>query len=91
MNPLPVSENSRLNFHSLKSPEHNLTLQDSLYALRGETKQAFDEAKALEARWKEIEREQKEVYQVRGFTQTCSENILTKAYPESDSQLHSFS
>jgi hypothetical protein len=30
-----------------------------------ETKQAFDEAKSLEARWKELEREQKELYQVR--------------------------
>jgi len=41
----------------------NLNLQDSLYALREDTKAAFDEAKALEARWKEIDREQKELYQ----------------------------
>lgn len=41
-----------------------MTLQDSLYRLRAETKDAFDEAKALEARWKDLEREQKEVYQV---------------------------
>jgi len=34
-----------------------------LYRLRSETKDAFDEAKNLEARWKEVEREQKEVYQ----------------------------
>ena len=44
--------------------ENNLAYQDALYKLRSETKDAFDEAKRLEARWKEIEREQKEVYQV---------------------------
>ncbi|KAK0201879.1 hypothetical protein DFS33DRAFT_1029380 [Desarmillaria ectypa] len=43
--------------------KNNLTLQDSLYALRSETKEAFDGAKALEARWKELEKEQKDVYQ----------------------------
>ncbi|KAH0832046.1 hypothetical protein J3R83DRAFT_12953 [Lanmaoa asiatica] len=41
----------------------NLSLQDRLYQLRSETKDAFDQAKSLEARWKEVEREQKEVYQ----------------------------
>ncbi len=46
--------------------ENNLALQDSLYHLRAETKDAFDEAKALEARWKELEKEQKDVYQVDG-------------------------
>jgi hypothetical protein len=45
--------------------ENNLTLQQRLYELRSETKEAFDEAKQLEARWKELEKEQKEVYQVR--------------------------
>lgn len=45
--------------------EHNLALQDSLYNLRSETKDTFDEAKALEARWKDLEKEQREVYQVR--------------------------
>lgn len=45
--------------------ENNLTLQEPLYQLRSETKDAFDEAKQLEARWKEVEREQREVYQVR--------------------------
>lgn len=45
--------------------ENNLTLQDPLYQLRSDTKQTFDEAKRLEARWKELEREQREVYQVR--------------------------
>jgi Modifier of rudimentary (Mod(r)) protein len=45
-------------------PEHNLALEDDLYKLRSDTKDAFDEAKALEARWKEVEREQREVYQV---------------------------
>ncbi|PFH47461.1 hypothetical protein AMATHDRAFT_152006 [Amanita thiersii Skay4041] len=43
--------------------QHNLTLQDGLYKLRSETKDAFDEAKQLEARWKDLEKEQKEVYQ----------------------------
>ncbi|KAG7442956.1 uncharacterized protein BT62DRAFT_904407 [Guyanagaster necrorhizus] len=43
--------------------KNNLALQDSLYALRSETKEAFDESKALEARWKELEKEQKDVYQ----------------------------
>ncbi|KAL6304401.1 hypothetical protein BKA93DRAFT_783822, partial [Sparassis latifolia] len=42
---------------------HNLALQDSLYKLRTETQEAFDEAKALEKRWKDLEKEQKEVYQ----------------------------
>ncbi|KAL4080883.1 hypothetical protein J3A83DRAFT_4203163 [Scleroderma citrinum] len=41
----------------------NLSLQDRLYQLRSETKDAFDEAKAFEARWKELEREQRELYQ----------------------------
>jgi hypothetical protein len=39
-------------------------VQEHLYRLRSETKEAFDEAKGLEARWKELEKEQKEVYQV---------------------------
>ncbi|KAG6820701.1 hypothetical protein H0H93_012754 [Arthromyces matolae] len=43
--------------------QHNLRLQESLYQLRSETQEAFDEAKSLEARWKDIEKEQKEVYQ----------------------------
>ena len=42
----------------------NLSLQDRLYQLRTETKEAFDEAKSLESRWKDVEREQREVYQV---------------------------
>lgn len=44
--------------------ENNLALQQRLYDLRSETKDAFDEAKRLESRWKELEKEQKEVYQV---------------------------
>ncbi|THH28706.1 hypothetical protein EUX98_g5484 [Antrodiella citrinella] len=43
--------------------QNALTLQEPLYTLRSETKEAFDEAKQLEARWKEVEREQREVYQ----------------------------
>lgn len=45
--------------------DNNMTLQESLYQLRSETQEAFDEAKALEWRWKDLEREQREVYQVR--------------------------
>ncbi|RDB17865.1 Vacuolar protein-sorting-associated protein 37 1 [Hypsizygus marmoreus] len=41
----------------------NLRLQDTLYNLRSDTQDAFDEAKALETRWKELERDQREVYQ----------------------------
>ncbi|KAG6816041.1 hypothetical protein H0H87_009107 [Tephrocybe sp. NHM501043] len=51
---------------------NNLRLQESLYQLRSETQDAFDEAKALEARWKELDKEQKEVYQelwVNGVSQ----------------------
>ncbi|KNZ76734.1 hypothetical protein J132_08806 [Termitomyces sp. J132] len=48
---------------------NNLRLQDSLYQLRSETQEAFNEAKSLEARWKEIEKEQKEVYQVQSSFQ----------------------
>jgi hypothetical protein len=46
----------------------NLSLQDRLYELRTETKEAFDNAKSLESRWKDLEREQREVYQVRRRT-----------------------
>ena len=46
------------------SPDQNLTLQDELYRLHSREKNAFDEAKALEARWTEVQREKKEVYQV---------------------------
>ncbi|KAI8986217.1 hypothetical protein BD414DRAFT_515253 [Trametes punicea] len=41
----------------------NLAYQDDLYRLRSETQEAFDRAKSLEARWKEVEKEQREVYQ----------------------------
>jgi hypothetical protein len=44
-------------------------MQDDLYRLRSETQQAFDEAKALEARWKVLEREQRELHQVNLRTQ----------------------
>jgi len=47
--------------------KNNLSLQDELYKLRAETQAAFDESRSLEARWKSLEREQKEVYQ--RFTQ----------------------
>lgn len=35
--------------------KNNLSIQDGLYILRSETQAAFDQAKALEARWKEVE------------------------------------
>ena len=44
--------------------EQNLELQEQLYKLRAETQEAFDEAKRLEARWNDLEREQRELYQV---------------------------
>ena len=45
--------------------QSRISLRDELYKLRSETKDAFDaEAKALEARWTELQREQKDVYQV---------------------------
>nr|VWP00953.1 AAA domain-containing protein [Ganoderma boninense] len=47
----------------LMVPENNIALQDNLYRLRSETQDAFDRAKQLEARWKEVEKEQREVYQ----------------------------
>ena len=46
---------------------NNLALQDQLYKLRSETKEGFDRAKSLELRWKSLEKEQKNVYQVRVF------------------------
>ena len=50
--------------------ENNLALKESLYQLRSDTKDAFDQSKRLEARWKEIDREQKELYQVR-YDEIC--------------------
>lgn len=47
--------------------ENNLAYQEDLYRLRSETQEAFDSAKSLEARWKELEKEQREVYQVRRY------------------------
>ncbi|KAF8578080.1 hypothetical protein K439DRAFT_1654903 [Ramaria rubella] len=58
-----IQAQSELGMANESIAKNNLALQDSLYALRNETKQIFDEAKALETRWKELEREQKEVYQ----------------------------
>ncbi|KAJ7819355.1 hypothetical protein B0H14DRAFT_2836563 [Mycena olivaceomarginata] len=37
--------------------KHNLELQDPLYRLRAETQEAFDDAKNLETRWRDVERE----------------------------------
>ncbi|TRM64088.1 hypothetical protein BD626DRAFT_401683, partial [Schizophyllum amplum] len=45
------------------SIEANTAQQDSLYQLRAKTQESFDQAKALEARWKELEKEQRDVYQ----------------------------
>ena len=41
-----------------------MALRDELYRLRSQTQDAFDEAKRLEVRWCEIEKEQRELYQV---------------------------
>lgn len=43
----------------------NLLLQDDLYKLRADTQEAFDEAKSLLARQKDLDREQRELHQVR--------------------------
>ena len=59
-----------------RTPEQNLALQEELYKLRSETKDAFDEAKALEARWTELQREQKDVYQVLHCTLLAQSNTL---------------
>ena len=58
---------------------NNLALQEEVFKLRSETKEAFDKAKALEARWRQIEKEQKEVYQV-----------LYLSFPESIESHHVF-
>ena len=47
--------------------DNNLALQQDLYRLRTEAQAAFDEAKSLERRWSDLEREQREVYQVLSF------------------------
>ena len=44
-----------------------MALQEPLNRLRQETQAAFDEARSLEARWRVLEREQRELYQVRPF------------------------
>lgn len=49
----------------IQAVEQNLELQEQLYQLRAETKEAFEEAKSLEARWRDLEREQRDAYQVR--------------------------
>jgi hypothetical protein len=60
----------------METPDQNLALQNDLYRLRSETKDAFDEAKALEARWAELQREQKEVYQVRHHRTVPSKSYI---------------
>lgn len=42
-----------------------MTLQEPLTRVRQDTQAAFDEARALEARWRTLEREQRDLYQVR--------------------------
>lgn len=46
------------------SLDRTLALQDHLYKLRAETQQSFDEAKLLEGRSKQLEREQRDLHQV---------------------------
>jgi ESCRT-I complex subunit VPS37 len=52
--------------------ENNLALQDDLYQLRQETQDVFNQAKALESRWRELDRQQKEQYQVYLFFSTVA-------------------
>lgn len=47
--------------------EKTLAFQDHVYKLRAETQQAFDEAKALEVKAKQLERKQQELHQVYIF------------------------
>jgi ESCRT-I complex subunit VPS37 len=60
-------------------PANNLKLQEQLYKLRSDTQDAFNEAKALEARWKELEKEQKEVYQVSPCVLTSLHHLTRPA------------
>lgn len=53
----------------------NLGMQEQLYHLRTETKEAYDDAKSQEARFREIEKEQRELYQV--CLSICTSLILT--------------
>lgn len=54
--------------HILKNlVEQTLASQDRVYKLRAETQQAFDEAKALEVKAKQLERKQQELHQVCTF------------------------
>lgn len=65
--------------------DQNTSLQQSLYDLRSSTKDAFNEAKSLEARWKELEREQKEVYQACSFalpTEAWADTTLQRFSPQ---------
>ena len=56
-------------FYSKKlSTEKTLAFRDHVYKLRAETQQAFDEAKALEVKAKQLERKQQELHQVCTFT-----------------------
>jgi hypothetical protein len=49
------------------SVDNNLKLRDDLYQTRQETQDAFNEAKALEMRWRDLDREQRELYQVGSY------------------------
>ena len=60
--------------------ENNLALQQQLYNLRSETKDFFDEAKKLESRWKELEKEQRDIYQFPLPPLTCCKAIRSESY-----------
>jgi hypothetical protein len=60
---------------------NNLALQDNLHRLRNETQEAFNEAKALEERWKDLEREQRDVYQVCTTILAIKSHILFIIFP----------
>jgi len=55
-----------------------MRLQNELYGLRAETQAAFDEAKALQERWKDVDREQKELYSVRATYPTLSKHYTER-------------
>ena len=55
-------------------------MQDDLFKLRGETQTVYNDAKTLEARWAELQREQKELYQVRYPSILCSNYAYLRSH-----------
>jgi ESCRT-I complex subunit VPS37 len=47
-----------------RTTDSTLALQNELYQLRQETLDAFNQAKSLEVKWQDLDRQQKEQHQV---------------------------